>query len=89
MSSFALRIPDHVLAQAKQAASEDNTSVNQLLSSFISHGLGQRQGLRMLRERAARADVPGVLSMLDGAPDVPPDEGDEMPEEETSRAPGI
>lgn len=77
VTSFPLRMPDHVLAQAREAAREDNTSVNQLLTSFIAQGLGQRQGLRMMHERAARADVDAVLAMLDQAPDVPPDEGDE------------
>ena len=80
MTSFPLRMPDHVLAQAREAAREDNTSVNQLLTSFIAQGLGQRRGLRMLRERAARADVDAVLAMLDQAPDVSPDAGDERPD---------
>jgi hypothetical protein len=34
----------------------------------------------MLRERAARADLGAAPAILDRVPDVPPDEGDELPE---------
>lgn len=39
----------------------------------------QRPGLEKIRDRASRADVAAVIAMLDGSPDVPPDEGDELP----------
>jgi len=78
MTNFALRVPDHVMEQAKTAATEDNVSINQMLVSFIAEGLGQRRGLRMMRERAARADVDAALSILDKVPDVPPEAGDEI-----------
>jgi hypothetical protein len=80
-------MPSHVLEQAKQAAKEDGTSLNQLMTSFIAQGLGQRRGLRMMQERAGRADVDAVLRMLDDAPDVPPDERDALPEQGTPTAP--
>jgi hypothetical protein len=47
--------------------------------SLISEGLGHRRGLLDLRKRAARADVTEALRTLDEAPDVAPDEGDELP----------
>lgn len=79
MNSFALRVPDDVLEQARVAAEEDQTSVDQLLTSLIAHGLGQRHGLKMMRDRASRADVAAVIAMLDGSPDAPPEAGDELP----------
>jgi hypothetical protein len=81
MSGFALRVPDHILAQAKAAAAEEQVSINQLLVALISEGLGHRRGLRELQKRAARANVADALSILDNAPDMPPDEGDELPPE--------
>jgi hypothetical protein len=39
----------------------------------------------MLKERAGRADIAAALAILDRAPDVPPDEGDELPEARKSR----
>ena len=81
MTSYALRVPDHIYEQAKAAAEEDNVSINQMLVSFIAEGLGHRRGLRMMRERAARADVGAALAILEQVPDVAPDAGDELPEE--------
>jgi hypothetical protein len=79
MSGFALRVPGHIMAQAKAAAAEEHVSINQLLVSLISEGLGHRRGLRDLRKRAGRADVAEALRILDRAPDVAPEEGDELP----------
>lgn len=62
MTSFALRLPEHLLEEAKAAAAEDKISTNQLLVAFIADGIGQRRGLRMMRDRAARADVPAAQS---------------------------
>jgi hypothetical protein len=79
MSGFALRVPDHILEEAKAAAAEDNVSINQLFVAIIAEGLGHRRGLRELQRRAARADVGRALRILEMAPDAPPDAGDELP----------
>jgi len=76
MTSFALRVPDHIYDQAKAAANEDNISINQLLLSFIAEGLGHRRALRVMRERAARANIDAALAILDRVPDVAADMGD-------------
>ncbi len=78
MSGFALRVPDHILDQAKAAAAEEQVSINQLLVALIAEGLGHRRGLRDLRQRAGRADVATALKILDRAPDVAPDHDDEV-----------
>lgn len=79
MSGFALRVPEHILAQARAAAAEEQVSINQLMVALISQGLGHRQGLRDLQKRAARADVASALRLLSNAPDVAPEFGDAMP----------
>lgn len=90
MTSFALRLPDHVMEQAKTASAEDKVSINQMLVSFIAEGLGQRRGLKMMKERAARADVTAALTILDTfVPDVPPDTGDELQETSASTGPAM
>jgi hypothetical protein len=78
MSGFALRVPDHILAQAK-AAAEEQVSINQLLVALISEGLGHRRGLRDLQKRAVRANGASALRLLDEAPDAVPEKGDELP----------
>ncbi len=77
--TYALRLPDHVMEQAKAVAEAQGTSLNQLFPSFIAYGLGQHEAFETIRRRAERADIPAVLELLDRAPDVPPAEGDELP----------
>lgn len=84
MTSYALRVPDHIMEQAREAAAEDKVSINQILVSFIAEGLGHRRGLKTMRDRAARADMGAVSSILDKVPDVPPEAGDEIPGNEAS-----
>jgi hypothetical protein len=89
MTSYALRVPDHILEQAREAATEDKVSINQLLVSFIAEGLGHRRGLKMMRDRAAHADMGAVSAILEKIPDFPPEPGDEIPENESSSAPAM
>jgi hypothetical protein len=79
MTAFQLRLPEHIMKQAKSAAAEEKTSVNQLLLAYIAEGLGHRRGLKMMKARAARADPEAALAILDRTPNVPPDRGDELP----------
>jgi predicted nucleotidyltransferase len=41
---------------------------------------------KMMRDRAARADMGAVLAILEKVPDVPPEPGDEIPEDEVTLA---
>ena len=85
--TYALRLPDHVMDEARAVAEAQGTSLNQLFTSFIAHGLGQHHAFETIRERAERANVPAGLELLANAPDVQPDEGDEIPEERDSSGP--
>jgi hypothetical protein len=79
MSSYPLRLPDHVLEEARQAAAEDNVSLNQLLSSLIADGIGHRRAILALRRRAEDGDQGAALSVLDKVPANAPDPGDALP----------
>lgn len=79
MSSYPLRLPDHVLEEARQAAAEDNVSLNQLLSSLIADGIGHRRAILALRRRAEDGDQAAALSVLDKVPANAPDPGDALP----------
>lgn len=87
MTTYSLRLPEHIMAQAREAAADDGVSVNHLLTAFVAEGLGQRRGLAMIRERAARADIDAAIALLDRVPDVPPDSGDEVPHRYPTAAP--
>lgn len=80
MSTYPLRLADHVMEEARQAAAEDNVSLNQLLSAFIADGIGHRRAILSLQRRAARGNVEAALSILDRTPGVEPDAGDELVE---------
>lgn len=82
MSTYPLRIADHVMEEARRAAAEDNVSLNQLLSAFIADGIGHRRAIMRLKDRAARGNVDAALAILDRVPDVDPDPGDELPQEQ-------
>jgi hypothetical protein len=79
MSQYPLRVPEHVLEEARKAAQEDQVSMNQLLLSLIADGLGHRRALKMMRERGSKGDPKAALALLDSLPDLPPEPGDEMP----------
>ena len=70
MSTYPLRLADHVMEEARMAAAEDNVSLNQLLAAFIADGVGHRRAILGLRKRVARADPEAALAILDRAPDV-------------------
>ncbi|PYE35995.1 hypothetical protein C8J35_102379 [Rhizobium sp. PP-F2F-G38] len=80
MSQYPLRVPDYLLDQAREAAKEENVSINQLFLAFISDGMGQRRALRSLQERAARGDPARALALLESLPDHGPEADDRMPE---------
>ena len=52
------------MEQARDAAAEDKVSINQMLVSFIAEGLGNRRGLKMMRDRAARGDENRAMHFL-------------------------
>jgi hypothetical protein len=79
MSSYPLRLPEHVLEEARRAAAEDNVSLNQLLSSLIADGIGHRRAILALHRRGQRGDQAAALSVLDKVPAVTPDPGDALP----------
>lgn len=80
MSTYPLRIADHVMEEAKRAAAEDNVSLNQLLAAFVADGIGHRRAIMTLKKRAERGNVEAALAILDRVPDVAPDAGDELVE---------
>ena len=79
MTQYPLRMPDYIMDQAREAAEQENVSLNQMLLSFIAEGLGHRKALATLRERATRGNPEAALSILESLPALPPEAGDEMP----------
>lgn len=80
MSTYRLRLADHLMEAAKAAAAEDNVSLDQLFATFIAEGIGHRRALLELRKLAGRGDVAAAaLAVLERVADADPDPGDELP----------
>lgn len=76
MSNYPLRLPDHVMAEAKTLAKQNGASLNQFLSSLIAERVGELKALAHTEQRAARGDAKAALAVLDRAPDRAALEGD-------------
>jgi hypothetical protein len=79
MSNYPLRLPDHVMAEAKNLAELNGTSLNQFLSSLIAERVGELRATADIQLRAERANPKAALAILARAPDRPPLGGDELP----------
>jgi hypothetical protein len=79
MSNYPLRLPDHVMAEAKALAELNGTSLNQFLASLIAERVGELRATAEIQTRAQRANPAAALAILARAPDRPPLAGDELP----------
>jgi hypothetical protein len=77
MTNYPLRLPDHVMAEAKALAMRSGTSLNQFLSTLIAERVGEMKALAHIEARAARADVGRALEILGRVPERAPMTGDE------------
>jgi len=79
MSNYPLRLPDHVMAEAKNLAELNGTSLSQFLSSLVAERVGELRAIADIRLRAERANPTVALAILARVPDRPPLAGDESP----------
>lgn len=77
MSNYPLRLPEHILSDAKAFAVRNGTSLNQFLSSLVAERIGEMKALAHIEARIARADTATALAVLAKVPDRAPLEGDE------------
>jgi hypothetical protein len=79
-SNVALRLPPHLLDEARRVAKEEGIALNQLISTSVAEKLSALRTAEFFRERAGRADVSKALGILAragrGRPPVPGDEID-------------
>jgi hypothetical protein len=77
-SNFALRLQPSLLEEARRAAEADGVALNQFVNVAIAEKLSALRTESYFRERAARADLPKALEILDRAGvGNPPQDGDE------------
>lgn len=81
MANYALRLPDSLIAYARKVAEEEHVSMNQFFVTAIAEKVSALKTETYFRERRRRAGLPDFDAWLDASPDVPPEEGDELPQE--------
>uniref|UniRef100_UPI0035CBAEFF pilus assembly protein HicB n=1 Tax=uncultured Sphingomonas sp. TaxID=158754 RepID=UPI0035CBAEFF len=79
MTNYPLRLPDHIMAEAKHLAEANGTSLNQFLSTLIAERVGELKAMTTVRARVARADPAAAMAILSQVPDRIPLPGDELP----------
>ena len=77
-SNFALRLQPSLLAEVRKLAEQEGVALNQLINVAVAEKLSALRTADFFAERAARADIPAALAILDRAGrGQPPMKGDE------------
>lgn len=63
-SNFALRLPPHLLDEARKVAEQEGIALNQFISTSVAEKLSALRTEDYFRERADRADIPRALDIL-------------------------
>ena len=78
MSSFSIRLPDHLHEELRRIAEEDNVSMNHFITLAVAEKIAAYRTIAYLEERAARGSREMLRELLDRVPDAPPVEGDQL-----------
>lgn len=78
-SSYPLRLPKSVKAEAERRAKADGVSVNQFIATAVSEKLAVMNTAAFFMERRARADFAVFDRLMRRKGGEPPQEGDELP----------
>ena len=79
MSHLSLRLPHSLHRKVRQLAQQDEISINQFIATAVAEKTAALLTVECLAERGRRADAQLVDRILSRVPDVPPDQGDELP----------
>jgi len=78
MANYALRLPESLLDYARQAAKEEQVSMNQFFVTAIAEKVGALKTETYFKERQQRGQEAGFDAWLETAPDASPMAGDEQ-----------
>jgi hypothetical protein len=78
-SNFALRLQPSLLSEVRKLAEQEGVALNQLINVAVAEKLSALRTADFFAERAARADLPAALAILNRAGrGQPPMKGDEL-----------
>ncbi len=79
-SNFALRLQASLLDEARKLAEAEGVALNQLINVAVAEKLSALRTETYFKERAAKADIPKPLAILDKAgKGTPPVKDDKLP----------
>lgn len=81
MATMSIRVPDSLHRAIKELATKEGYSMNQFLITAAAEKVASLETVDYLRVRAERANLQEFDRILNLVPDVPPDPGDELPED--------
>ncbi|WP_158877449.1 Arc family DNA-binding protein [Antarcticirhabdus aurantiaca] len=87
MNQQVVRLPDDLLEEAREVASQEGTSVDALVGAIVSEALRHRSALELMRRRASRGNPAAALAILNGLPSLPTEQWDEMPDDLSGSSP--
>ena len=64
-ANYALRLQASIKAEAERLAKAEGTTLNQFINVAVAEKLAALRTEAYFRERAARADIPGALKVLE------------------------
>jgi hypothetical protein len=83
-SNFALRLQPSLLEELRGVAEAEDTTLNQFINVAVAEKLAALRTEAYFRERAARANIPGAVKVLDrlgvGNTPLPGDRMRELPQ---------
>ena len=80
-STYPLRLPVSIKAEAEKLARAEGTSLNQFVASAVAEKVAVLRTASYFAERRRRADWAAFDRLMGRSGGVPPRPGDEMPEE--------
>ena len=78
MNTLEIKLPDSVLAQARELAQKDQISLDYFVALAVAERVSALRGLAYLKERAARGSAAKLKEVLSKVPDVEPDPSDRI-----------
>lgn len=80
ISTYPLRLPASVKAEAERVAAEDGTSLNQFVATAVAEKLAAMRTEAFFAERRGKGDRVAFRTLLTRDGGQPPQPGDEVPD---------
>ena len=78
MSTMEIKLPNSLLKQARELAEEEDSTLEQFVSSALAEKVAALRTVEYLKHRAAHGDRARFEQALSKVPDVEPDEQDKL-----------